>query len=98
MLNNMAFLCSTVSSLFTQSTQEKTDQDRWLVKHAYFQPREGARVSLYSDSHHDPGTRVLSETLWLALAHLRSSEAWNALRQEHALLQPAVMCSVMVIQ
>ena len=38
-----------------QTTSKKNDQNRWLIRHAYFQPREGARVSLYSDSHHDPG-------------------------------------------
>jgi hypothetical protein len=38
-----------------QTTSKKNDQNRWLIQHAYFQPREGARVSLYSDSHHDPG-------------------------------------------
>ncbi len=38
-----------------QSTSEKTEFDKWDNKHAYFKPRDGARVSLYSDSHHDPG-------------------------------------------
>lgn len=57
--------------LFPQSTAQKTDQDRWLVKHAYFQPREGARVSLYSDSHHDPGApfHVLKQNSLYSDAH-----------------------------
>mmetsp|Transcript_9813 Transcript_9813/g.29512 ORF Transcript_9813/g.29512 Transcript_9813/m.29512 type:complete len:978 (-) Transcript_9813:2047-4980(-) len=38
-----------------QSTSEKSDQNKWDNRHAYFQARNGARVSLYSDSHHDPG-------------------------------------------
>jgi hypothetical protein len=49
--------------VWVQSTSQKDDQNRWLVKHAYFQPREGARVSLYSDSHHDPGMNTLRSCL-----------------------------------
>lgn len=38
-----------------QSISEKTDFNKWDNKFCYFQPRDGARVTLYSDSHHDPG-------------------------------------------